>query len=101
MSSSRQWSQTTKPNGSIPRGGRLLSLIFALSRNPNRQKSEVRGQQSEDRGQRRFSLAVIRPATASLSNGGHGESVLWRIREPLTVIRVKRRLLSLPKLLRI
>src|SRR5438874_9401227 len=36
MSSSRERSQTTKPNGSIPRGGRLLSLIFALSRNPNR-----------------------------------------------------------------
>src|SRR4029077_12324188 len=36
MSSSRARSQTTKPNGSIPRGGRLLSLIFALSRNPNR-----------------------------------------------------------------
>src|SRR5436189_3351784 len=36
MSSSREQSQTTKPNGSIPRDGRLLSLIFALSRNPNR-----------------------------------------------------------------
>src|SRR4029077_14247963 len=36
MSSSRERSQTTKPNRSIPRGGRLLSLIFALSRNPNR-----------------------------------------------------------------
>src|SRR5437762_11297536 len=36
MSSSRERSQTTKPNGSIPRDGRLLSLIFALSRNPNR-----------------------------------------------------------------
>src|SRR5438874_5153424 len=36
MSSSRERSQTTKPNVSIPRGGRLPSLIFALSRNPNR-----------------------------------------------------------------
>src|SRR5205823_160665 len=36
MSSSRERSQTTKPKGSIPRDGRLLSLIFALSRNPNR-----------------------------------------------------------------
>src|SRR5437588_1775538 len=36
MSSSRERSQTTKPNGSIPRDGRLLSLICALSRNHNR-----------------------------------------------------------------
>src|SRR6266850_1212441 len=43
MSSSRERSQTTKPSASIRRGGRRPSLIFALSRNRNRE----RGQRSE------------------------------------------------------
>ena len=64
MSSSRERSQTKKPNGSIPRGGRLLSLIFALSRNPNRLLP--RTHKKERWGSSLNSLTLTRGGTSQL-----------------------------------
>src|SRR6476646_5352229 len=105
MSSSRERSQTKKPNGSIPRGGRLLSLIFALSRNPNRLLP--RKHKKERLGSSLNSLTLTRGGTSQLfatANGAAGmratsmgraarpnerermsQSVHWRISYLLTV----------------
>src|SRR5437868_14231508 len=65
MSSFRERSQTTKPNGSIPRGGRLLSPIFALSRNPNRLPPRTRKKGASE-GESKF-FDTSREAASSLN----------------------------------
>src|SRR4029077_5285483 len=97
MSSSRERSQTKKPNGCIPRGGRLLSLIFALSRNPNRLLQRTH---KKDRlGSSLNSLILTRGGTSQLFASPRrvcpradtacppwwGESIYWRISYLLTV----------------